>query len=136
MNAILRNKLTKEIIKRGKYPRADLGPVVGLDQELEWVLIEVMPQPTADETKNVVAQETEVEVDGIKKIIVDFIITDKSAEEIAEIEVERRRFAFESQIQANLHTFSQEYGRPETRLGSLAKLIKSINDTAGAFKDG
>lgn len=133
MNAILRNKQTKEIIKRGTYPRTDLKPVEGLNPALEWVLYEIGPALNEDETKNIVAEETEIEIDGIKKIVISFVYVDKSATELETIALERKRFAFESVLQEKLHTFTQEYSNKGTRPGSLAKFLKAINDEVDRF---
>jgi hypothetical protein len=39
MDAVLIKKSTQEIIKRADYPRADMQPVIGLDPDLEWLLV-------------------------------------------------------------------------------------------------
>lgn len=39
--SILIRKSTGEILKRAPYPRADMGPIEGLDPDLEWCVIRV-----------------------------------------------------------------------------------------------
>lgn len=39
--SVLINKATGEILKRGNYPREDMGDILGLDPNLEWLVINV-----------------------------------------------------------------------------------------------
>ena len=50
MKAALIQKSTQELIKKSQYPNLLLDPVVGLDEDLEWLLIVNKPIPTYDST--------------------------------------------------------------------------------------
>jgi len=50
MKAALIRKSTQELIKKDQYPNLLLDPVVGLDEDLEWLLIVNKPIPTYDST--------------------------------------------------------------------------------------
>ena len=50
MKAALIRKSTQELIKKDQYPNLLLEPVVGLDEDLEWLLIVNKPIPTYDST--------------------------------------------------------------------------------------
>lgn len=39
MKGVKVNKTTREIIQRGEYPRFDGAPIVGLDPDIEWLII-------------------------------------------------------------------------------------------------
>ena len=46
MKAALIRKSTQELIKKDQYPNLLLNPVVGLDEDLQWLLIVNKPTPT------------------------------------------------------------------------------------------
>jgi len=48
MKAVLIKISTQEIIKKAKYPRADMGEVIGLDSDLEWLLVNELDRPVFD----------------------------------------------------------------------------------------
>lgn len=50
MKAALIQKSTQELIKKDQYPNLQMDPVVGLDEDLEWLLIVNKPIPTYDST--------------------------------------------------------------------------------------
>ncbi len=48
MRAVLIKISTQEIIKKSKYPRADMGEVIGLESDLKWLLVYNPDPPTYD----------------------------------------------------------------------------------------
>ena len=48
MKAVLIRKSTQEVIKKGKYPNRKMNPIVGLNADLEWLLVEYKPNPIYD----------------------------------------------------------------------------------------
>ena len=48
MKAVLIRKSTQEVIKKGKYPNRKMNPIVGLDADLEWLLVVNKPNPSYD----------------------------------------------------------------------------------------
>jgi hypothetical protein len=58
MDAVLIRKSTGEIIKRDQYPRIDFEPVVGLDPDLEWLLIfQPYDEPAYDSRLFILSQD-------------------------------------------------------------------------------
>lgn len=56
MKAALIRKSTQELIKKDQYPNLHIDPVVGLDTDLEWLLIVNKPRPTYDFTTHKLVQ--------------------------------------------------------------------------------
>ena len=56
MKAALIRKSTQELIKKDQYPNLLIDPVVGLDADLEWLLIVNKPKPTYDPTTHKLVQ--------------------------------------------------------------------------------
>ena len=56
MKAALIRKSTQELIKKDQYPNLYINPVVGLDEDLEWLLIVNKPNPTYDPTTHKLVQ--------------------------------------------------------------------------------
>lgn len=49
MEGVKVNKQTREILQRGEYPRFDGAPIVGLDPDIEWLIVyEPYPQSQYD----------------------------------------------------------------------------------------
>ncbi len=48
MKAVLIRISTQEVIKKAKYPRADMGEVIGLDSDLKWLLEYIPKAPVCD----------------------------------------------------------------------------------------
>ena len=48
MKAILIRKSTQEILKKANYPKSQIQPINGLDDDLEWLLVIEYPRPTYD----------------------------------------------------------------------------------------
>ena len=56
MKAALIRKSTQELIKKDQYPNLLIDPVIGLDADLEWLLIVHKPTPTYDFTTHKLVQ--------------------------------------------------------------------------------
>ena len=54
MKAILIRKSTQEILKKANYPKNQIEPIVGLDEDLEWLLVMEGEIPIHDETQKLV----------------------------------------------------------------------------------
>lgn len=48
MRAVLIRKSTQEIIKKSNYPKLDIEPIIGLDPDLEWLLVNIEDKPIYD----------------------------------------------------------------------------------------
>ncbi len=48
MRAVLIRISTQEILKKGKYPRHDMGEIVGLEEDTKWLLEYIPTPPTYD----------------------------------------------------------------------------------------
>ena len=56
MKAALIRKSTQELIKKDQYPNLYINPVVGLDADLEWLLVVNKPNPIYDPTTHKLVQ--------------------------------------------------------------------------------
>ena len=56
MKAVLIRKSTQELIKKDQYPNLYINPVVGLDADLEWLLVVNKPKPTYDSATHKLVQ--------------------------------------------------------------------------------
>jgi hypothetical protein len=48
MKAVLIRKSTQEVLKKGQYPNRKMNPIQGLDEDLEWLLVVYLPNPSYD----------------------------------------------------------------------------------------
>lgn len=75
VEAIVRNKITKEIIKRIQYPRFDLKPIVNLDPDIEVLIVEKSERPAIDpDFEKIVETEddTQTTADGVPKQVLNY----------------------------------------------------------------
>ena len=59
MKAVLIRKSTQEVIKKGKYPNRKMNPIVGLDADLEWLLVVNKPNPSYDPLTHKLVQKAD-----------------------------------------------------------------------------
>ncbi len=59
MKAVLIRKSTQEVIKKGKYPNRKMSPIVGLDADLEWLLVVYKPNPSYDPLTHKLVQKAD-----------------------------------------------------------------------------
>ena len=59
MKAVLIRKSTQEVIKKGKYPNRKMNPIVGLDADLEWLLVFNKPNPSYDPLTHKLVQKAD-----------------------------------------------------------------------------
>ena len=60
MKAVLIRKSTQEVIKKGKYPNRKMNPIVGLDADLEWLLVVNKPNPSYDPLTHKLVQKDKI----------------------------------------------------------------------------
>jgi hypothetical protein len=59
MKAVLIRKSTQKVIKKGKYPNRKMNPIVGLDADLEWLLVFNKPNPSYDPLTHKLVQKAD-----------------------------------------------------------------------------
>lgn len=62
---VLIRKSTGELLKRAPYPREDMGPVIGLDPDLEWCVIRTPYPPPDYDPRLFVLVQTEARGDEV-----------------------------------------------------------------------
>jgi len=89
MKAALIRKSTQELIKKDQYPNLQMDPVVGLDTDLEWLLVVHKPNPTYDPTTHKLVQLPEQitiipheEYAHLNQYVIELVAVEMTPEEI------------------------------------------------------
>ena len=89
MKAALIRKSTQELIKKDQYPNLLLDPVVGLDEDLEWLLIVNKPTPTYNSDTHKLVQLPEQitnipheEYAHLNQYVIELVAVEMTQEEI------------------------------------------------------
>ena len=89
MKAVLIRKSTQELIKKDQYPNLYINPVVGLDADLEWLLVVNKPKPTYDSATHKLVQLPEQITDiphkeyaHLNQYVIESVAVEMTPEEI------------------------------------------------------
>lgn len=126
--AILRDRVTKELIKRDWYPRHDLAPVVDLDPSLEWVIEEKQNAPSYNSFfDELVESESEDEVNGVLTKNISYSTSPLTPSEIKQ----RIKDLAISIVNTKLHLAAQKSVQILDSTGVIADAASSLQTDAG-----
>ena len=136
MKAALIRISTQELIKKDQYPNLYIDPVVGLDTDLEWLLIVNKPNPTYDPTTHKLVQLPEQITDipheeypHLNQYVIESAAVEMTSEEIESYSLPSMYIGIQgAHKQEGIQLFDEFFVKVETERASNSISEDGIDD--------